>query len=262
MTLQDSVDAWHDCARRVVTLLRSLPDDAWQMPTDCPRWTVHDVTAHLASIEAEIVSGDGVDPDEGISDVTDEYTQQGVDARSGVPHAELIDEFETAVEARLAQLSDLDIDPDSTPDRTPGGIGWNWKRLLSNRVLDLWVHEQDIREAVGVPGGADSPAAAQTVAVLSASLPYVLGKRVAPPAGTSVRWVVSGHGGFDATILVGDDGRARPADNAVDPAARLEFDQRSFTRLMTGRRSPDELDIGVYGDPALARRVLDAMPVV
>ncbi|UYM07115.1 maleylpyruvate isomerase family mycothiol-dependent enzyme [Solicola gregarius] len=262
MTLQDSVDAWHDCATRVVALLRTLPADAWDEPTDCPRWTVHDVAAHLASIETEIASGVGTEPDKAISDVTDEYTQEGVDARSGVPHAEVVDELERAVEARRAQLDELDVDPDATPERTPGGIGWSWKRLLSNRVVDLWVHEQDIREAVDAPGGTDSAAAAHTVRVFGTALPYVLGKRVAPPPGTSVRWVVSGEVGFDVTIRIGEDGRAHPADDVADPTTRLDLDERAFTRLAAGRRSAADLAIGVGGDAALARRVLDAMSVI
>lgn len=261
MTIQDSVDAWYDCARRVVELLRSLPDDEWARPTDCSRWTVHDVAAHLAAIETELVGGEGYDPDRAITDVTDDYTQQGVDARADRPAATIVDEFESSVEARLAQLRDLDIDPDSTPQRTPGGVGWTWKRLLSNRVLDLWVHEQDIRTAVDRPGGEDSAAAAHTVAVFAGSLPFVLGKRVAPEPGTSVRWVVSGHGGFDSTVRVGDDGRARATDDA-DPTAQLDLSQHAFTRLSAGRRTPDELDITTRGDADLVRRVLEAMPVI
>ena len=262
MTLQDSVDAWYESATRVVTLLRTLPPDAWPKPTDCPRWTVHGVTAHLAAIEAELAEGEGTSPDGAINAVSDAFTQRGVDARAEVGPGELVAELEDAVETRRRELIDLDVDPDATPERTPGGIGWSWKRLLSNRAVDMWTHEQDIREAVGVPGGTDGDAAAHTVAVFRTSLPYVLGKRVAPPAGTTVRWTVNGHGGFDTVVRVDDDGRAREVEGAADPTTHIELSQRAFTRLSAGRRTWDELDVAVDGDEDLARTVLEQMSVI
>ena len=261
MTLQDSVDAWHESATRVVALLRTLPPDAWAKPTDCPHWTVHDVAAHLAAIESELAT-DGATPDSAIDTVSDAFTQQGVDARAQLPPGELIFELETSIATRSDQLTDLAVDPDAIPERTPGGIAWSWSRLLSNRALDMWIHEQDIREATDVPGGADGKAAAHTVAAFRTSLPYVLGKRVAPPSGTCVRWTVTGHGGFDVTAHVGTDGRAREGGAATDPDAQIVLSQRAFTRLSAGRRPWDELDINVDGDEALAHDVLAQMAVI
>lgn len=260
MTLQDSADAWHESAMSVVALLRTLPADAWSKPTDCPRWTVHDVAAHLAAIETELLDATA-EADDAIDTVTDEFTQRGVDARTEMPPGELITELEEAVKTRRAQLTDLDVDPTAIPDRTPGGIGWSWQRLLSNRVVDMWTHEQDIREAVDIPGGTETAAAAHTVSVFRAALPYVLGKIVAPPPGTSVRWTVPGHGGFDLTALIGDDGRAREAD-VPEPTAHITLSQRAFTRLAAGRRTWEQLDVSVDGDEALAHTVLTKMPVV
>lgn len=264
MRLHDSVDAWHDCAVRVIAMLRRLPDDAWTKPTDCPRWTVHDVAAHLAAIETELAgggTGERVDsPDR--QTVPDAYTQRGVDERADVRPGLLTDELETAVQARYEQLRDLEVDPSGTPDRVPGGLDWSWERLLSNRVIDFWVHEQDIREAVGVPGGMESPAAAHTVATFRSALPYVLGKKVASAPGTSVRWTVTGSNGFEAGARVGDTGRAEPIEPADAVTATLSLDEHAFTRRMAGRRSADDVDVTVGGDADLARRVLAAMTVV
>ena len=49
------------------------------------------------------------------------------------------------------------------------------------------MHEQDIRRAIGRPGGYDSPVAAHVLRTFGRALPMVVGKRVAPPAGTIVR---------------------------------------------------------------------------
>lgn len=264
MTLHDSVDAWYDCAGRVVALLRGLPPDAWAQPTDCPRWSVHDVAAHLAAVETELAGGGDGDPVDSPDrqTVPDEYTQRGVDERADARPGVLIDELEMAVQARYGQLRGLDVDPAGEPDRVPGGLDWSWQRLLSNRVLDLWVHEQDIREAAGIPGGMDSPAAAHTVAVFRSALPYVLGKKVAPPSGTTVRWVVTGHNEFVLAARVGDDGRAVEVEPIDDAATQLDLTERAFTRLLAGRRAAADVEVTVHGDEHLGHEVLTAMTVI
>ena len=122
------------------------------------------------------------------------YTEQGVVARRDRTADELIHEIrEAATKRHTALLADPPTDGSAKPDRIFGGVGWDWQTLLRNRPLDLWMHEQDVRRAVGRPGGLDSPAAAHTVDYLSESLGYVLAKRVGAAPGTTVRLEVEGH---------------------------------------------------------------------
>ena len=61
------------------------------------------------------------------------------------------------------------------------------------RVMDMWFHEQDIREAVGEPGHLAGPGARRrALAEVVAALGYVVGKRVGAPAGTTVRFELTG----------------------------------------------------------------------
>ena len=88
------------------------------------------------------------------------YTEQGVLARRDRGMAELADEIERSVAVRYAELKAAPpIDGSPHRPRTPGGAGWNYQTLLSNRPVDVWMHEQDIRRAIDRPGGYDSPAA-------------------------------------------------------------------------------------------------------
>ena len=48
----------------------------------------------------------------------------------------------------------------ASPTPIFGGVPWNWRTLLRNRPLDVWMHEQDVRRAVGRPGGMDTVAGA------------------------------------------------------------------------------------------------------
>ncbi|MPZ63537.1 MAG: maleylpyruvate isomerase family mycothiol-dependent enzyme [Propionibacteriales bacterium] len=261
------VDVWRECARNLSALFADLGDDDWSKPTDCPGWTVHDIAAHLAALEAEL-AGDPLRPVEpppmsGTLDPFRLHTELGVHARRQNSPEQLVAEFRGAVERRTAALEQAPpTDLQAPAGRTPGGIGWTWERLLQNRAIDLWVHEQDIRRASDRPGSLDSAGARFTVFAFGSSLPFVLGKKVQPEPGTTVVWQVTGPVEATFTVVIGDDGRGRPLpEPPSQPTARLAMDTETFVVLMAGRRPPEDLAIAVQGDETLARRVLGEMAV-
>ena len=243
-------DAWLDSARRLIRLCRSLSPAEWSRATDCPGWTVRDVVAHLAAIESELAGGpapEGVAQDRVVSAA---YTQAGVDARAGRTPEELAEELAAAVAART----------DWEHVVPPQGLTWDEETLLRNRAIDMWVHEQDIRRAVDRPGGWDAPGARVTVTAFGIAMPYVLGKLVAAPPGTTVVWELDGPVTMTITASVGDDGRAVAVDPPPpDVDAWLRMDSETFALLCAGRRDAASLDISVQGDAALGQRVLAAM---
>ncbi len=144
------------------------------------------------------------------------YTEQGVLARRERDMEAVAAEIEKPVATRYAELqADPPHDPKAAPPRTPGGVPWDFQTLLRNRPFDVWMHEQDIRRAIGRPGGYDSPVADHVLRTFGRSLAMVVGKRVAPPVGTVVRLEVP-EAGLRWTVRVGDDGRAAPAGDEVD----------------------------------------------
>jgi uncharacterized protein (TIGR03083 family) len=257
--LEPYVQAWHGTAHDVIDLLPTLSDDDWSRPTDLPGWSVHDVAAHLAHLEAVLAGLDSDPPPSrgnGTSPSAD-YTQAGVDARTNRSPQELIDELRQCVEARKEQLQDLP-DPTSKPETTPGAVDWTWEVLMRNRAIDLWCHEQDIRRAVDRPGSLGTGGAQVTTRSFAAGMPFVLGKRVAPSVGTSVVWHLTGAVPMEIGAVIGDDGRAAP-QVADDPTASLTMTSETFTVLAAGRRTPDQVDVKVEGDEELGQAVLEAM---
>lgn len=256
------ISAWKGAAADVEELLLALDEEDWSRETDCPGWTVRDVAAHLAAIEAELAGAPGPRPDQATaaSNVSAAYTQAGIEERRDRTPGELIDEFTDAVQRRAAELdADPPTDPEATPPRNPGGIGWDWQTLLRNRVVDLWVHEQDIRRAVGRPGDLDTPAAHVVTETFLAALPYVIGKRADARPGTRVVVVVDGR---ERAYEVGGDGRCRPVDTApADPTTRLELDAETLAMLGAGRRDPLTVRVAISGDRDLAERILHGLTV-
>ncbi|MBC9227580.1 maleylpyruvate isomerase family mycothiol-dependent enzyme [Aeromicrobium sp. 636] len=250
--LSPYLDAW----RQSVAAVLALEPDDWDVPTDLPGWTAKDVLAHLVHLERVMVEGETTPI--GGSAVPGDYTDAGVAALRDVPVEQLKKDLTDLVERRAEALADLP-DPQALAVNTPAGVEWTWEVALRNRAIDLWTHEQDIRRAVGLPGGLGDIGAHVTTATFAAALPFILGRRAKAPVGSVVRWVVTGPVPVDATIGVGEDGRARPTDAA--PTATLTMDTETFTVLGAGRRGPDAVTVEVQGDEELAGRVLASMAV-
>jgi uncharacterized protein (TIGR03083 family) len=257
------VETWRGACADLVGLARELTADEHHLPTDLPGWDVQDNVAHTAHLEAILAGAPeetvAVPASAHIRTPIGAYTEQGVLARRGRTMAELALEIERAV----AQRSDeLRADPPSvgsaSPPRTFAGVGWDTDRLLRNRPLDVWMHGQDIRRATGRPRDFTTPAARHTIGSLADSFGLVVGKRVAPPAGTVVALEVP-EVEVRRCVLVGEDGRARPTDRAPD--LRVVLTPEAFVVLAGGRRTPDQVDAVVEGDRELADRLLAALAV-
>jgi uncharacterized protein (TIGR03083 family) len=261
--LQTYVDAWRASVHDVIALLEDLDDAAWATPTDLPGWTVADVAAHLAHLEA-VTAGlvtDDAPATASPGGLESAYTEAGVEARRGRTREEVLDELRRAVAVRAERFDQaLPSDATARAEHTPAGVGWTWDTMLRNRTVDVWCHEQDVRRAVDRPGGLDSPAAHITTHTFAAAMPYVLGKKVGAVAGTSVLWDLTGPIGLQVGATVGDDGRARPG--APDaPTATLTMTSDTFAVLAAGRRRPGAVDVEVAGDADIAHRVLEQMAV-
>lgn len=269
MTDQESmsglVSVWWEAVDSFTRLLERVGDDEWQTPTDLPGWDVHAVAAHTAHLEG-LLAGRAHDDVE-VGEVAHargamgRFTEQGVVARHGRVPGDLIAEIREAATARHTRLlADPPTDPDAPAPGLFGAIGWSTLTLLRNRPLDVWMHEQDVRRALERPGNLDSAAAVHTTDHLLESLPMVVAKRAAAPAGTVVRVEVDGHA--PVTAVVGADGRGRRGDAADgEPTLTLGTDRETFALLAGGRRAPAPGAVRVDGDADLAARVLGAMAV-
>ena len=261
------VEIWRGAVDDVVALLRDLEDDDWARPTELAGWDVRAVAAHLAHIESELsgVARTKVTVPEldHLTAPSALYTEAGLIARDSLSNAEIVDELEHAVALRLEQLhSDPPTDAAADPPITPGGMPWDWEKMLRNRPLDVWMHEQDIRRAVDRPGRLKSAAAAHTAMVFTMSFPFSVGKKVSPPAGTTVVLDVSGVTPVHLAVEMNESGRCVPlGTDPSSPTVALRMDLETFAILCGGRRSVGDASVGITGDEDLGRRVLDAMAV-
>jgi uncharacterized protein (TIGR03083 family) len=267
--LHELVDVWHRTCQDVLALLEQLDEQDWSRPTDLPGWDVKAVAAHLAHLESELAGmpQEQVEVPESphVRNVLGQYTEVGPAVRRAWPVERIVAELRTAVETRAQRLRD---DPPTDLSETGPSFaalaGWSWETLLTNRPLDLWMHEQDIRRAVGRPGGLDSAGAVHVAGVFARALPMVVGKRAqAQPGQSVVLEVADAPAGVLPRIAVevGADGRARPVEPPADPTATLRLPFEDWLRACGGRCGADEVAAALEGDQALGRRVLEGLAV-
>ena len=120
---------------RVIDLLRSTPESSGNIVVPCtPEWTVRQLTAHLVGVPEDVLAGRM----EGVT--TEAWTQAQVERYGHLALLDLADLYE-------ASAPKIDAIIHNFP-----------QPIISQFVMDAVTHEQDMRSALGVPGGRDSKA--------------------------------------------------------------------------------------------------------
>ncbi len=253
----------------LVRACEQVDDSQWELATDCPGWTVKDQLSHLIGVE-RMIRGEPspprpVDLPAYVRNEFAELNEAWVDARRGTCGADVLAEFVTVVTGRVAELRALE------PGRFDR-VGWSpvgevpFREFLMTRVFDSWAHEQDVRRALGRPGGRNGAGESTVLDRCERTMPFVVGKRVAPPDGTSVVFAVTGVLGRQVPVLV-RGGRGVAVDELPDsPTVVLGTDQETFWRLGLGRVDPSRVlatgEARIDGDGALGRKVLESMAFI
>ena len=257
----DTIDKLETIWRSVSSLGSELDERQWKLPTDLAGWTVQDNLAHLIGTE-RMLQGlpSAATPEsvgEHVKNPIGHFNEAEVEARRARSGAEVLAEWNALVELRLETLRAADDDYFAREMATPTGPG-TMADFLNIRVLDCWIHEQDMRRAVGKPGHLGGPAAEHTVDRLLRTIPIVVGKRAATPEGGAVIIDITGDVSRRVVCEV-NGGRAAIVESAArEPLATVVLDSEAFIILATGRRTAVMIGerIGLSGDEILASKVV------
>jgi len=210
---------------------RGLTAEQWAAPSLCPEWTVRDVVVHVATIESAMV---GWHPgDDGLFESMPAIARE----LHGVDDAALLARYDAVVAERSVELAELSDEEFERASITPVGPG-TYGRFLQIRVFDVWVHERDVRVALGLAGDDGGPVAALALDEVRSSLGYIMGKKVGLPDGAGI--VVDLTGPVATRMCVAVDGRARVVEQLESPAVTLTTDSLTFMLLACGRIDPEE----------------------
>lgn len=246
----------------------ALTEAQWKTATDLPGWTVQDNLSHLASFERVLQGYERTQHRAADLSVAKnpigEMNEHEVDARRSLKGAEVLAEWNDIATERRATLASATDDYFAQPTMTPTGPG-TVGDFLSIRVLDCWLHEQDMRRAAGVPGHLGGPAAEHTIDRLIRTLPIVVGKRAATPEGATVTLTITGEVQRRIVVTV-RDGRAGVVPQVPEGSpvvAEVTLSTEAFVVLATGRGTPQHPAVAgrwsVAQDQSLGRRIIDQL---
>ena len=220
-------------------LCSSLTEGEWGLPTCLPGWTVHDVLGHLIGTEAMLL-GEGAP----VADVSHlghmknpvaEANEVWVESMRSLSGDALRSRWADVSARRLAALEAMSQADFDAPSWTPAGRDETYGRFMRIRHYDCFMHENDIRDALGQPPRVDQRDLYSAMSEVATGLGYIVGRRAALPAGSRVRIDLTGPARCTYLVQVAD--RATVVDHFDDdPTIGLEMSLSLFLRLTGGRR--------------------------
>jgi len=246
-------------------LLGALSPDEWQVASPLPGWSVQDNVSHIVGTEAMLAGQPGpdvaVDRDlnQHVRNDIGAFNEQWVASLRTVPPADVLAQFRQLTAERLDTLGAMSDEDWNAESFTPAGKD-TFGRFMQIRVFDCWLHEQDIRDALGRPGHETGLAVEVVLEEMSTALGFVVAKKAGAVSGQSATFALTDGGALVREIHVEVGERATVVPTLAAPATVvLTMPVGVMTRRCAGRVGADELldQVVIDGDLALAARILE-----
>jgi uncharacterized protein (TIGR03083 family) len=258
----------------LMSLLHGLGEADWSRPTACALWSVKDIAAHLLDTSLRRLSfgRDGLDPtpDQAISSYADlvaylnRLNAQWIAASRRLSPRVLTQLLDATAQEVQAYLESLD-----PMARAGFGVAWAGQESspvwfdIGREYTERWLHQQQIREAVGAPGLTSREWLHPALDIFVRALPHTY-RGVAAAAGQSIRVEIQGDAGGIWTLVRAPDGWGLFTGGDGPPTARVGLDQGAAWKLFSKGISPDAARriIRIEGDRRLGEPLLGALAVM
>jgi uncharacterized protein (TIGR03083 family) len=268
------VDLFPGLHAELMALLRGLAPADWSRPTACALWSVKDIAAHLldGSVRRLSFGRDGLNPvpDMPISGYSDlvaylnRLNAEWTAATRRLSPPLLIDLLDFTGRQVHAFFQSLDPHaPALFPVAWAGeNVSPNWFDI-GREYTERWLHQQQIREAVGAPGLTARRWLHPTLDIFVRALPFAY-RGVEAASGTSIRIEIGGEaGGVWTLVRLSQDWRLFVGSNA-QADAKVTLDQETAWKLFSKGLDPDsrERRVEIQGERRLGQPVLGSLAVM
>jgi len=233
-------------------LLGALSDEGWR--TEALRGLdVQGLVGHMIGVEHDTHRALAGDP--AVADAEHvASTQDSAVRQAGRSPAQTRDEWRRAAD-RTLDLARA-VAGDRAERLALHGVRLPLGDLLVVRAFELWVHDNDIRRAVGLPPPVPDPPVLRLMSDLAARmLPYAAARMGLHPV--DVHLVLTGPGGGIWDVAVGQEAGGQRGEPGQEGVA-IVADAVGFCRLAANRVTPAELGPHIAGDEGRAVSVLAA----
>ena len=260
--------------RELMMLLQGLEPKHWARPTACAVWSVQDIVAHLLDTCLRRLSfgrdGKSASPSRTISTYSDlvgylnHLNAEWVAAMRRLSPQLLTDLTDWAGPLLHRYLASLDPHATAT-----FGVAWagedqspNWFDI-GREYTERWLHQQQIREAVGAPGLTGRRWLHPALDIFVRALPFSYRTVRADPQKT-VELRIRGEAGGSWTLAPGASGWQLFVGAPADPTARVSLDQEAAWKLFSKGLSSDRArrEISISGDATLGEPILKTLAVM
>ena len=279
----DAVPLFPEERAALLDVLSSLTPEDWSRETSCPGWSLKDIVAHILRDDLGRLSGgrdryqgrrfepSGERPFEAeLLDFINAQNELWVDAARRLSPAVLIDLLRWS--AGETQRYFESLDPDAKANI---GVSWageagsaNWFDL-ARELTERWMHQQQIREAAGIPPLYEPRIFVPVLDTFVRALSHTF-RDVAADEGTHVSVVilapVPGPDPWSLDYSLVRRGDAwdllQPIDAEADASVSMDGDTawRVFTK---GIAKPEAIALSsLDGDEGLAEKVFDTVSII
>lgn len=258
----------------LMSLLRGLEEADWSKPTACALWSVKDIVAHLLDTGLRRLSSgrDGFTPapEAGIASYAD------LVAYLNRLNAEWVGATRRLSPRVLMELMDVtapqvheffgSLDPHA---QASFGVAWAGEESspvwfdIGREYTERWLHQQQIREAVGAPGLLGREWLHPALDIFMRALPHTYRAVPAEP-GQSIHFAIRGEAGGDWTLRRRSQGWSLFTGRDDHNAAQVSLDQETGWKLFSKGLSPEAArrSVRIEGDPMLGEPVFGALAVM
>jgi uncharacterized protein (TIGR03083 family) len=240
-----SEEAFSRAADAFYGMLGVLQAEDWERPA-LRGLDVQGLVGHLTGVEEDVHRCLSGDPQVAQASHV-ESTQAAADRQAGRAPAWTRAEWRRAADRTfdLVRAADTGAEVAVHGIRLPLGL------LLVVRAFELWIHDNDIRQAAGLPPSVPDPSTLSLMTQAAARLLPHAAVQSGLREPTSLHLVLTGPGGGTWDIPIGH----RPPDPAP---VGIVADAVGFCWLVANRATPDGLGLHITGDRDRAARVLAA----
>jgi uncharacterized protein (TIGR03083 family) len=268
------VDRFSPLHQELMSLLRRLDEEDWFRPTACALWSVKDIVAHLLDTGLRRLSSgrddfmpSAVNAIQSYGDLVAYLNRLNSDwvgaTRRLSPRVlmELMDITAPQVHAHFSSL-----DPHA---RARFGVAWAGEEVspvwfdIGREYTERWLHQQQIREAVGASGLLDPEWLSPALDIFMRALPHTY-RAVQADAGQRIHFLIHGEAGGDWTLRRESHAWTLFAGRDNHAEARVSLDQETAWKLFSKGLSPEIVRRRVYleGDPRLGEPVFGVVSVM
>lgn len=252
----------------LLNLLATLTPQHWAAATGCPGWTVKDIALHILQGDLGTLARGRDNDTASLLTGFDDYrafvaalnaqNQRWIEATRSLSGRLIRELLAFAGNQMAAYWASVELDAQchvswAGPDPVPRWFG------IAQEFTEHWVHQQQIRVAVGIPGLVHNRFLGTVLSTFAWALPHHYRTVTGPDVEVSIRFAGEGGSVWSLTRQAGHwDLHQRPARN---PAATITVPTADAWRLFTGALD-DHHRVRLDGDATLTHHFLTTRSII